>query len=87
MSGANTSIALTHFAGRAGDHNDGAMLGSPVLAGELAAARPALAEMRDRYAEVLVAGAVATPSNRCWTRLPGHADGQPRAPRRGSNRR
>lgn len=30
-------VALTHFAGRAGDHNDRAMAGSPFIAGELGA--------------------------------------------------
>ena len=32
-----STAAVTHFAGRAGDHNDRAMAASPALAAELAA--------------------------------------------------
>jgi arginase family enzyme len=76
------TVALTRFAGRAGDRNDRAMAASAVLADELAArlgvdpvvvgapesplgtdwrtelaaARPALEAMAERYAELLAAG-------------------------------
>lgn len=93
---AEPTVALTHFAGRAGDHNDRAMVGSRLLAAalsvhynvepfvvgaprpalsanwdvELEAARSELAQIRDRFRDVLGRGlAPVTALSRCAVAL------------------